>query len=93
MHHDRLATCDNEPRTAFSEEQLDALVELADAIGELTDRFNQVQQKLDFYESSLLRMAPEMVQIHQHPHLNTLYRWQEFIERITQELDTLTPPV
>lgn len=93
MPHNPLAACNSHPITDSSEEQLDAVVELADAIRELTDQFGRVQQTLDTYESKLLRAEPETLKLYPQPNANTLKEWQKFIERVSQELDTLKPPV
>ncbi len=93
MSHNPLAPCDSHPITDSLEEQLDIVVELADAIRELTDQFGRVQQTLDIYESTLLRTEPERLQLHQQPDASHLKQWQEFIERVSQELGTLKPPV
>lgn len=93
MPHNPIAACNSHSITDSSEEQLDTVVELADAIREIMDQFGRVQQTLDIYESRLLRTEPEMLQRHQQPDASHLKQWQEFIERVSQELDTLTPPV
>lgn len=93
MPHNPPVACDSHLITDSSEEQLDAVVELADAIRELTDQFGRVQQTLDIYESTLLCTDPETLQRHQQPDVSHLKQWQEFIERVSQELDTLKPPV
>jgi hypothetical protein len=93
MPHNPLAARDRHPSTDSSEEQFDAVVELADAIRDLTDQFDQIQQTLDSYESKLLHTDPELLELHQQPDSNNLRRWQGFIERVSQELNTLVPPV
>lgn len=93
MPHNPPAACASHLITDSSEEQFDAVVELADAIRELTDQFGRVQQTLDIYESTLLRTEPERLQLHQQPDASHLKQWQEFIERVSQELGTLKPPV
>ena len=93
MPHNHLAAYDSDTIADSSEEKLDVLVELADAIRELTDKFDFVQQTLDLYESRLLRTDPEMLPLCQQPDSNTLKQWQEFIECVTTELNTLNPPV
>ncbi|MBW4622352.1 MAG: hypothetical protein KME17_23730 [Cyanosarcina radialis HA8281-LM2] len=93
MSHNRLEAHDNGTSIDFSEERLDALVELADAIRELTAKFDRVEQTIDIYESKLLRTEPQMLALQQQPDSETLKRWQEFVERVSTELNTLTPPV
>jgi hypothetical protein len=93
MPHNPLTACDSHPITDFSEEQFDAVVELADAIRELTDQFFRIQQTLDVYEARLLRAEPETLKLYQKPDSNTLKQWQEFIERVATELSMLNAPV
>ncbi|MBW4467816.1 MAG: hypothetical protein KME07_20500 [Pegethrix bostrychoides GSE-TBD4-15B] len=93
MPQNPLAAHDSHSLTDSLEEQFDAVVELADAIRDLTDQFDQIQQTLDIYESKLLHTDPELLKLHQQPDSNNLKRWQGFIERVSQELNTLMPPV
>ncbi|HBL58419.1 MAG TPA: hypothetical protein DDZ80_07840 [Cyanobacteria bacterium UBA8803] len=93
MPHNPPATCSSHVFTDFSEEQFDAVVELADTIRELTDQLIRVQQSLDIYELRLLRTESEMLQLYEQPDSNKLKQWQEFIERVATELNSLSPPV
>jgi len=93
MPHNPLAACNSHSITHSPEEQVDAIVELADTIRELADQFSRVQQTLDIYESRMLRAEPEALQLHRQPDANNLKQWQKFVERVSQELDTLTSPV
>lgn len=76
-----------------SEEKLDALIELADSIRELTDKFSQVKQTLERYEMNLLHTESEGSQVKLKWGSSTLHQWQAFIERVTQKFDTLSLPI
>lgn len=74
-------------------DDLDPVVELADAVRTLIDKFDQIRQILDIHENKLLRTEPEALQCQPQTYSETLEQWQEFIGRVTTELDALTPPV
>jgi len=64
MPHNPLAARDSHPLTDLSEEQFDAVAELADAIRDLTDQFDKIQQTLDIYELKLLHTDPKLLELH-----------------------------
>jgi len=90
MPHERLAAHHSVTVASSSDEPLDAIVDLADAIRALTSKFDHVQHTLDDYEISLLHTESRRLP-HQQPHAQTLAQWQEFMARVKQELDALVP--
>lgn len=74
-------------------DELDPVIELADSVRGLIDKFDQIRQILDIHENKLLKTDPEFQPCNPQPNLKTLQQWQNFIDRVVMELDTLTPPI
>lgn len=74
-------------------DELDPVIELADSVRGLIDKFDQIRQILDIHENKLLKTDLEALPYYSQPNLKTLQQWQDFIERVGTELDTLSPPI
>ncbi|MFL9458971.1 hypothetical protein AB0758_49365 [Tolypothrix bouteillei VB521301_2] len=74
-------------------EELLPVVELSDAIFDLIEKLEKVQEKLEKYEQEYLEADSEVRQSSELPHREVFERWEDFIYSTVAELDNLGEPV